>query len=57
MRCRYVNRVQQAYKVMIQARRYERQGNEQAAVGAWCQIFGIEVGNNLIICGYLMALA
>jgi hypothetical protein len=36
----YIRRVQQTYKMMMQAQNYERSGKEEEAVKIWCQIFG-----------------
>ncbi len=36
----YLERVQLAYDAMMDARSWELEGNEEAAVDAWCEVFG-----------------
>jgi hypothetical protein len=36
----YLERVQEAYDAMMDARSYELEGDEEAAVDAWCVVFG-----------------
>lgn len=36
----YLKRLQQAYQSVLKAEHYERQGDEEAAVDAWCDVFG-----------------
>lgn len=36
----YLERVQQAYDAMMDARSYELEGDEEAAVDSWCEVFG-----------------
>jgi hypothetical protein len=38
----YLERVQQAYDSIMDARSYELEGDEEAAVDAWCEVFGEE---------------
>lgn len=38
----YLERVQDAYDAMMDARSWELEGNEGAAVDAWCKVFGEE---------------
>jgi hypothetical protein len=38
----YLERVQMAYDAMMDARSWELEGNEEAAVDAWCEVFGEE---------------
>ncbi|HJT57936.1 MAG TPA: CBASS oligonucleotide cyclase [Ktedonobacteraceae bacterium] len=38
----YLERVQVAYDAMMDARSWELEGNEKAAVDAWCEVFGEE---------------
>lgn len=39
-RTQYLNRIQDAYDAMMEARSAELDGDEDAAVDAWCQVFG-----------------
>jgi len=38
----YLERVQTAYDAMMDARSWELEGDEEAAVDAWCEVFGEE---------------
>ena len=42
IRLDYLERVQLAYDAMIDARNWELEGDEEAAVDAWCEVFGEE---------------
>jgi hypothetical protein len=39
-RTKYLDRIQQAYDATMEARSAELDGDEEAAVDAWCQVFG-----------------
>jgi hypothetical protein len=40
IRDQYLDRIQDAYDAMMEARSAELDGDEDAAVDAWCQVFG-----------------